>query len=92
MKIIPWNQDKWLSREGSVLPYDKLEHLILALLGVMGGVLVLKISLPVTMIFIAALGLAWEIKDGFYSHGFSGKDFLADIAGIAVGYALVQWF
>lgn len=92
MKIIPWNRDKWLSREGSLLPYDKLEHLILALLGVIGGVLLLKVSLLTTVMLIAALGFVWEIKDGFYSHGFSGKDFFADMAGIAVGYAVIQWF
>jgi hypothetical protein len=88
MKFIPWHEDKWLSREGTLIPFDKLEHFILGLLGVLLGVLLLGI-LPATMIIISVIvAVAWEIKDGIFSIGFSWKDLIADIAGIGIGYLI----
>jgi hypothetical protein len=32
-KIKSWNKDKWFSKSGSILPYDKIEHLLIGLFG-----------------------------------------------------------
>lgn len=88
MKFIPWNEDKWLSREGSILQYDKLEHFLAALLGVIAGILLLNINLMVMVVIAVIAGVGWEIKDGFFSHGFSWKDLIADFAGIGIGYLI----
>ncbi len=81
MKFLPWKQDKWLSKQGSILPYDKLEHFILALIG--------AYFLP--YLAVAVISVLWEIKDGVVPYddeghiqGFSFKDLIADFAGIAV--------
>jgi hypothetical protein len=80
MKFLAWNEDEWLSKHGSVLPYDKLEHFILAFAGCQ--------FLPV--IVVAVVSIAWEIKDGLLPYddvhiqGFSWKDLIADFAGIAL--------
>ena len=89
MKFIPWNEDMWLSKEGSILKYDKLEHFLAAFLTVFAGILLLHIN-PMAMVLIAVIvGVGWEIKDGFFSHGFSWKDLIADFAGIGIGYLIV---
>jgi hypothetical protein len=92
MKFIPWHEDKWLSREGRILPYDKLEHFLLALLWMIVGILLLKISLPMVILIGVAAAIGWEIKDGLFSHGFSWKDLIADFAGLAVGYLVAIIF
>ncbi len=39
LKILPWEKDEWLSKQGTILPFDKLEHFLIALIGVLVGVL-----------------------------------------------------
>jgi len=85
MKFIPWNQDKWFSRQGSILPWDKLEHL---LLGVIGWLLLFYlIGLDETQCFILGIiaAVAWEVRDGFIT-GFSWKDLIAGAAGMVCGF------
>jgi hypothetical protein len=92
MKFIPWHEDKWLSREGSILPYDKLEHFLLALLWMIAGILLLKLNPPMAILIGVVAAIGWEIKDGLFSHGFSWKDLIADFAGLAVGYLIATIF
>ena len=92
MKFIEWNKDKWLSKEGSILPWDKLEHFILALSGVffICGFLKLDIiGIVGVSVLTFLLGLLWEIRDGLQGYGFSWKDFIADILGIFIAILLL---
>ncbi len=88
LKILPWDKDEWLSRQGTILPFDKLEHFLLALLCVLSGILLLKINPQVVITIVSLIGIGWEIKDGLIpnSQGFSWKDLIADFAGISLGY------
>jgi len=88
MKFIPWKDDNWLSREGSLLPYDKLEHFLISLLGF--SILIFLIFLtPVQAIAIGIFAAAlWEIKDGVFFYGFSWKDLIAGIAGLLTGFLI----
>ena len=90
MKFLKWKDDKFFSKNGSILPYDKLEHLfreaiisiILAYFGV---------TLIASWILVQAFGIAWEIKDGLIPYkddlieGFSWKDLIANNVGLIVG-------
>lgn len=88
MKFIPWQEDKWLSREGTLIPFDKLEHFLLGVLWALVAILLLGIHPGIVMIIGLIAGIGWEIKDGLFSHGFSWKDLIADIAGIGTGYLI----
>ncbi|MGH1361990.1 MAG: hypothetical protein ACRBF0_00445 [Calditrichia bacterium] len=95
MKFLPWSEDHWLSREGKLLPWDKLEHFAIAFLGVFLGILLLGVNVQLVLILAGVAGVAWEIKDGFVAYndagdiqGFSWKDIVADFAGIGLAYAL----
>ena len=91
-----WARDSWLSRGGLVLTYDKLEHFLTYLgLTFIGFWLRIDSTIPILLM----IGILWEIKDallpyekvGFWGgDGFSWKDLMANIAGIAVGYVLLQ--
>ena len=90
-KFYPWSKDRWLSRDGSILPWDKVEHLILGL------ILIVVIRAVAHGVWWTDLGLfsvvavGWEIRDGLMSHqtgGFSWKDLIADYVGYALGLAL----
>lgn len=92
MKFLEWKKDRWFSREGSILPYDKVEHSLLAF----SGVLLLSFFIPFTnylpietnQMFIRTLGVIWEIingtiaYDGINVQGFSWKDLIANEAGL----------
>ncbi len=82
MRFIPWHEDKWLSKQGNILVYDKLEHFLLTLTGTVVGAF---ISVKWAVIMVLLLGLAWEIRDGYFSHGFSWKDLLANLFGVLAG-------
>ncbi len=95
IKILPWGKDLWLSRQGSILPFDKLEHLILAF----GLAIILFRLLPVPAYKSAAIaifiGLYWEVvRDGLYTYdgshiqGASWKDFIADTGGVLIAMPL----
>lgn len=91
MKFLPWKEDLWFSKNGSVIKYDKLEHLAGSFL------LCTLIAWPfgpwwgAGAVFV--LGFLWEMKDGFYPYdrktgaieGFSWKDLIADVLGILIG-------
>lgn len=93
MKFLKWSDDKWLSKNSSILPYDKLEHLILGALGMFIGIYWIGFSVLTSLIILEILGIAWEIKDGLVPYnkkgnieGFSWKDLIADNVGFLVGY------
>ena len=84
-----WADDTWLSRDGSILIYDKLEHAFAGL--VIYGVLH-ACGVPRFLAFTlnALFWAAWEFKDGFLKDqkrygwfagdGCSWKDFTASTA------------
>lgn len=92
IKFKEWTKDLWLSTSGSYIPYDKLEHLILAI--ILGAVLFYLFRnqpwwVPLAVFSLFAIG--WEIRDGIvpyreqFIEGFSWKDLIADY----IGYGLV---
>ena len=91
---LKWSSDKWFSRQGTVVPFDKIEHAV----GSAALAVLLMIFFPVAWACLIAfvLGILWEIKDGFlhwekYSwwggEGFSWKDLSADFVGVATVFA-----
>lgn len=81
--------DRWTSRQGLIIPYDKLEHL----LGSFLLTLFLSIFLNPYLLALTTLTLAvlWEIKDALFpfetygilgGDGFSFRDLAADYLGI----------
>ena len=93
-KFLPWDQDEWLSTQGTILKFDKLEHLFLAVIGVFILVYLLKFELNLSFALIFLLGIAWEIRDGLIKNGqgFSKKDLIADFAGVVIAYLIVVMF
>jgi hypothetical protein len=92
MKFLKWTDDKWLSRNGNVLPYDKLEHLLLNALGILILAYWIGLSVLASLIILELLGIAWEIKDGLIPYndkgnieGFSWKDLIANNVGLLMG-------
>ena len=83
-----------MSTQGSILKYDKLEHLILSVIGVLITSLLFKIEIFLSLSLIFMVGITWEIRDGLIKNGqgFSKKDLIADFLGILVGYILVVLF
>ena len=99
MKFLKWSDDKWLSKNSSILPYDKLEHLILGALGMFIGIYWIGFSVLTSLIILEILGIAWEIKDGLVPYnkkgnieGFSWKDLIADNVGFLIGYIFSYLF
>ncbi|KPJ96627.1 MAG: hypothetical protein AMJ53_00070 [Gammaproteobacteria bacterium SG8_11] len=93
MKFLGWTDDKWLSKNGSIIQYDKLEHLLLAAFGSILGIFIFNFPILPVILVLEILGILWEIKDGVVPYdkekglieGFSWKDFIADNAGILLG-------
>ncbi len=82
-------KDNWDSRQGSIIPYDKLEHLVVWFLIYLG--LYLVSDYQTAFAGAIASGILWEMKDAVVpwekygwigGDGFSVKDLIADIAGI----------
>lgn len=95
MKFKKWSDDKWLSKNGSILPYDKLEHLLLGVMGMLIGIYWFDFSLLASFIILEVLGVGWEIKDGLVPYnkkgdieGFSWKDLIADNVGFLPGFLI----
>ncbi|MGH7595552.1 MAG: hypothetical protein ACREOI_04330 [bacterium] len=93
-----WAQDRWLSKGGTILPYDKLEHFLVYFLAAF--LLSCKLAEKTVIALLFAIGLLWEIKDALMPYekygwwggeGFSWKDLAANIVGIALGLALRSW-
>ncbi len=88
---LDWDKDKWFSRHGTIIPFDKIEHMIgSAILAYL-----FTLFLPVNWACLTAFacGLLWEIKDGFLhwevygwwgGEGFSWKDLAADCLGVGI--------
>lgn len=105
MKFLDWDLDKWNSKQGSWIPYDKLEHFLLGFIGLLVTMIIILytsdrdgISIHnFYAIFIwVMVGFLWEVKDGLFSYdgihiqGFSWKDFIADCFGFIA--AIVVYF
>lgn len=95
MKFKKWSDDKWLSRNGSILPYDKLEHFLLGALGMLICISWIGLPLITSLIILEILGIGWEIKDGLVPYGqkeeidgFSWKDLIADNVGFLFGFLI----
>ena len=80
--------DKWNSRQGFIIAYDKLEHFLGSF--VLAYFLSLWVNPLLSAMTTFTLGFLWEIKDAFYPYevygilggdGFSYKDLAADYIG-----------
>jgi len=93
-KFLSWDKDEWFSTQGTILKFDKLEHLFLAVIGVLILVYLLKFELSLSFALIFLLGITWEIRDGLIKNGqgFSKKDLIADFVGIIIAYLIVVSF
>lgn len=101
MKILPFNEDSFLSTNGTLLPFDKLEHFLREFFLILLNPMFLKIDMTGWIIAVVAFGILWEVKDGYFAwgnretnpdrmiEGFSFKDLIADWFGIAAG--LLVW-
>jgi VanZ family protein len=101
MRWLKWKDDSFFSKQGMIIRYDKLEHL----LGCFGLTFILiifsmftemSILIPGIVTFIA--GLLWEVKDGYLDwekynrwggEGFSWKDLIANLVGILLAYGVL---
>ena len=81
--------DQWDSRQGFIIPYDKLEHALGSL--ILACFLSLFLSPLLSALTTLTLGVLWEIKDALFPYevygilggdGFSFKDLAADYLGI----------
>lgn len=81
MKFLPWQEDLWLSKQGNFLIFDKLEHLLIALTGLMllhllaphlQQIPLVNLIFPTSlfwqMMFIRLLGISREIRDGLFPY------------------------
>jgi hypothetical protein len=63
--IMDWNEDSFLSKNGTILPYDKLEHAILAFIGMLFGRYILQLEgmqiFFVLWFVLNIIGILWEI-------------------------------
>ncbi len=96
---LKWSDDSWLSRQGTILPYDKAEHATVSAILALIATLFMPPLIACLAVFI--VGLLWEVKDGYLrweiygwwgGEGFSWKDLIADSVGIAVGIGLAWRF
>lgn len=90
MKWKRWDMDRWGSRHGSLIPWDKLEHLIRETI-LTAGLLLAFGGTSWVYLPVVAFGLLYEVYngivpyDGYAVEGFSFKDELANLGGIALG-------
>ncbi|HQV32469.1 MAG TPA: hypothetical protein PKV71_11360 [Calditrichia bacterium] len=91
IKFKDWQLDRWFSTSGTVLPYDKPEHFLLAIiLAAALFFLLRRKSLWISVLIFSLLAIGWEIRDGLVPYrdqlveGFSWKDLIADYAGLGV--------
>ncbi len=91
-------RDHWLSKGGTILEYDKLEHFLVYFLAAF--MFSFKLPKKIVIALLFAIGLLWEIKDALLPYekygwwggeGFSWKDLTANMIGMAVGVALHSW-
>ena len=88
MKFLAWSEDKWLSKEGNVLPYDKVEHFLYAFFGVIvqfflvspyilnnpspAGLFISANLFSISM-FIRTLGILRELYDSVVPYHFTPR-------------------
>ena len=94
-KIKYWREDSFLSTNGTILKYDKLEHALLGLIGMLATLLWLKpVGMqPVILIWLGwnLVGLLWELFQVFVQNQkLEIKDIAANNAGFVVA-GLVFW-
>jgi VanZ family protein len=85
-----WKRDSFLSRNGTILPYDKMEHFLLAFLGMLTSLLLWKPHASGQTFFLLwvlwnALGILWEFAQWQARH-YSAEP--KDVAANNVGFVL----
>ena len=92
-KLLEWKKDKWNSKHGDVLPYDKVEHFIRDGIITLIGLFVFE-ELRYAVIVSIGFNILYEVYNGYVPYdgehiqGFSIKDFLAGITGTILTLAL----
>jgi hypothetical protein len=90
--------DRWLSRDGAIIKYDKIEH-ALGFFAVQSALTKARVNKKVSLPLLILSGILWEIKDdlldyrqygAFGGNGFSWKDLAADGIGIGLSIKLVH--
>lgn len=88
-KIKYWREDSFLSTNGTILKYDKLEHALLGLFGMMVTLLWLKpVGIqPIILFWLGwnLVGLLWEIFQVFVQNQ---KLEIKDIAANNIGFVV----
>lgn len=88
---VKWSDDRWLSTQGAILHYDKLEHAIVS--AVLTLIAMTFMPLVVACLVVLFLGSLWEWKDSIMPYekygwiggeGWSWKDLIADSIGILI--------
>ena len=88
---LKWSRDRWLSRNGTILPYDKAEHLVVS--AILAYFAIQFMPLLAGCLLVLFIGSLWELKDGYMPYeiygwyggeGFSWKDLIADFVGILI--------
>ena len=93
LKFKRWKEDKWLSKEGSLIVYDKAEHFILFFLVIIVGYVFLPmIEMKAWTGLWILMGFGYELLWDGPKTGFSLKDFIADLAGIASAHLFIGVF
>ena len=91
-----WAKDSWFSKGGLIIRFDKIEHAVLFFIG-FWVLLIIGIPINWSLVFLLALGILWEIKDALVpfekygklgGDGFSWRDIMADIVGLAIALIL----
>ena len=92
---VPWSRDRWLSKNGTILPYDKAEHAAAsAILAYFATFYMPPAFACLAVLFVGSL---WELKDSIMPYekygwiggeGFSWKDLIADSVGITIVFVL----
>lgn len=91
--------DSWLTTQGTIIRYDKLEHCVVYLIGTLVGLYVGQwMDSMAFQIWwrrgLLVFGVLWEVKDGFIGYvkwgwwggdGFSWRDLVANVIGIILG-------
>lgn len=88
-----WEEDSFLSKNGTVLRYDKLEHVLLAFLGMMLCHFIFKLEglQQFTLLWIIwnVIGLAWEFYQLIVKKQLiQPKDLAANTIGLLLSFFL----
>ncbi len=88
-KIKYWRDDSFLSQNGTILKYDKLEHGILGLIGMLATLIWVKPAgiQQVVLIWLVwnGIGLAWEL---FQTYALKQVVEIKDMAANNAGFIL----